>query len=99
MNRILEDLWYNYYISTHTEQSPEEKETLDELILLEGKLQKSLSEEQMDIYKNYEACTMKISCISEKEAFIKGACFATQYLFEALRKTTEQCYDMNAFFY
>lgn len=86
MKRILEDLWYNDYISVRTEQSSEEKEALEELISLEDKLHKCLSKKQKDICKNYEACVIKINCISEKEAFIKGVCFATQYLFESLQK-------------
>ncbi len=87
MNSILEDLWYNYQIGIRSEQSQEEKDVLNDLVLFEDKLRESLTEEQKHIYKSYESCVIKSNCISEKEAFIKGVRFATQYLFETLNKS------------
>ena len=84
MNRILEELWYTYQIGILAEQKPEEREALDDFVLLQEKLRESLTEEQKAIYDNYEICAIKSNCISEKEAFIKGVRFATQYLFETL---------------
>ncbi len=86
MNSILEDLWYSYQIGIRSEQSQEEKDALNDLVLFENKLRESLTEEQKNIYKSYESCVIKNNCISEKEAFIKGVRFATQYLFESLYK-------------
>lgn len=86
MNSIIEDLWFNYQIGIRSKLSQEEKDALNDLILFEDKLRESLTEEQKSIYKSYEACAIKSNCISEKEAFIKGVRFATQYLFEATQK-------------
>lgn len=87
MKTLLDDLWYNHPIGVRLEQSQEEKDALNELIVYEDELRNSLTQKQKMIYKRYETCSIEVNCISEKEAFIKGVRFATQYLFNALYTT------------
>lgn len=89
MKTLLDDLWYNHQIGVRSEQSQEEKDALNKLIVLEDALRDSLTEKQNILYKHYEACSIEVNCISEKEAFVKGVRFATQYLFETLFKNNQ----------
>ena len=64
----------------------EKKKILDELILNEENLRNVLNEEQKAFLENYERCMNEITCISEKDAFVKGLYFATEFFLEAVQK-------------
>lgn len=84
MRTTLQCLWYSYQMEKPVERNEEKEELLSRLRTNEEKLRTDLNEVQKDALKNYEDCLDTISSISAKEAFIKGVCFATNYLIEAL---------------
>ena len=86
MKDLLEKIWYSYQMQNPTEMNVEKKKILDVLVLNEERLRNELNEEQTVLLENYERCMGEINCISEKDAFVKGLCFATEFFLEALRK-------------
>ena len=84
MKRILEDLWYSYQMENAVKFGKEEKEMAKKISIAEEALHRSLNDEQKAALKVYENCLDEISNVCEKNAFVKGVCFAVGFLMEAL---------------
>lgn len=84
MKTILKDLWSSYLIESTAILDDEEKVLLDKIVLKEKELNEKLTKEQLALLENFTDSFHEMNCISERNAFIKGVCFATKYLFEVL---------------
>lgn len=62
----------------------QEKELVKEMEEYGDKLRASLNEQQNEILQRYQDLWDRVSCFSEKEAFIKGVRFATGFLLDSL---------------
>lgn len=84
MNKTLSDLWY-YILEQHPfETRAEAKELLDRAVEKEEALHATLTRQQKEYLKKYEDCLGELYDVYEKEAFIKGIRFATNFLMEAM---------------
>ena len=84
MKKTLEDLWYSYFMENAWEESDEKKAILSKLAEKESALQLLLTAEQKNQYEDCEKLLLELYSLSERDAFVKGACFATKFLLEAL---------------
>lgn len=84
MKKTLETLWSAYQMAFPPKQSDEEKAVLNTLVAAEEKLLAELNGEQTRTLKALENCLGDLECIADKESFIRGICFATAYLIEAM---------------
>lgn len=84
MQKELEKLWYSYLIETISERNDKEKEIIKQLTEKDNHLREMLNKEQIFALEEYDNALLKVSSISEKNAFIIGFKFATRVLLEAL---------------
>jgi hypothetical protein len=84
MKKILEDLWYSYLMDQSWEKCNEKKAILSALAEKEDALRSVLTAEQKNQYEDCEKLLLELYSLSERDAFVKGACFATKFLLEAL---------------
>ena len=84
MKKALEDLWYSYLMENTWEENTEKKAIVSKLAEKENALRSLLTAEQKEQYEECEKLLQELYSLSEKEAFIKGVCFATNFLVEAL---------------
>ena len=84
MKKILEDLWYSYLMDQSWEKCNEKKASLSALAEKEEALRSVLTAEQKNQYEDCEKLLLELYSLSERDAFVKGACFATKFLLEAL---------------
>ncbi len=84
MRKELEDLWYYYLIEVPVKRSDRENAIIKQWSKQEDYFRSKLNDEQLHILEEYDDATLKVSRISEKNAFFKGVKFATQFIFEAL---------------
>lgn len=84
MKKKLEELWYSYLIGTIAERNTKEKEIIKQLSEKDNYLREMLNKEQISALEEYDNALLKVSSISEKNAFIVGFKFATRILFEAM---------------
>ncbi len=84
MQKVLENLWYFYQQESPMEDSQEIKQLLNALEKSESGLKNELSEDQWNLFQQYDKILGEIDCILEMDAFVKGVRFATAYLLEAL---------------
>lgn len=71
-------------IESTANMDDEEKKILDKIVSKESELNEMLTKEQFMIFESFTNYFHEINCISERNAFIKGVCFATKFIFEAL---------------
>jgi len=83
-NSTLETLWELYQSEYPLKVCTKEKELIKEIEEYGDKLCASLDEQQKEMLQRYQDLWDRVSCFSEKEAFIKGVKFATGFLLEAL---------------
>lgn len=84
MKKKLEELWYSYLIETIAERNTKEKEIIKQLSEKDNYLREMLNKEQISALEEYDNALLKVSSISEKNAFIVGFKFATRILFETM---------------
>jgi hypothetical protein len=84
MKKTLEDLWYSYLMDQSWEKCDEKKAILSALAEKEDALRSVLTAEQKNQYEDCEKLLLELYSLSERDAFVKGACFATKFLLEAL---------------
>lgn len=84
MQKELEKLWYSYLIETIVGRNNKEKEIIKNLSVKDNYLREMLNKEQISALEEYDNALLKVSSISEKNAFIIGFKFATRVLLEAL---------------
>ncbi len=84
MRKELEKLWYNYLIEVTVERNAQEKAVIRELTRCDNDFRSKLNEEQKAELEEYDKAVCAVGRISEKNAFVKGAEFATRFIFEAL---------------
>ncbi len=84
MKKILEDLWYDYMIEEAVERNEKEKAVINNLTNCDNKFRSKLTDELKAELEEYDRAIGAMSRVSEKNAFIKGAMFATQFIFECL---------------
>ena len=84
MKKTLEDLWYSYLMDQSWEKCNEKKAILSALAEKEDDLRSVLTAEQKNQYEDCEKLLLELYSLSERDAFVKGACFATKFLLEAL---------------
>lgn len=84
MKKTLEDLWYSYLMDQSWEKCNEKKAILSALAEKEDALRSVLTAEQKNQYEDCEKLLLELYSLSERDAFVKGACFATKFLLEAL---------------
>jgi len=84
MKTTLKDLWLSYMIESTANMDDEERKILDKIVLKEGELNDKLTKEQLKTFEEFTNYFHEINCVSERNAFIKGICFATRFIFEAL---------------
>lgn len=84
MKKTLEDLWYSYLMDQSWEKCNEKKAILSALAEKEEALRSVLTAEQKNQYEDCEKLLLELYSLSERDAFVKGACFATKFLLEAL---------------
>ena len=84
MKKTLEDLWYSYLMDQSWEKCNEKKAILSALEEKEEALRSVLTAEQKNQYEDCEKLLLELYSLSERDAFVKGACFATKFLLEAL---------------
>ena len=84
MKKILEDVWYSYLMDQSWEKCNEKKAILSALAEKEDALRSVLTAEQKNQYEDCEKLLLELYSLSERDAFVKGACFATKFLLEAL---------------
>lgn len=86
MKKYLENLWFNYLIEIPIARSEKEKTIINNWSEKEKYFRSILNEEQIKAFNEYDNALSMVSRISEKNAFVKGVMFATQFLFEALHR-------------
>ncbi len=84
MKKALENLWYSYQMENPVKYDEKENQAVDRLIAAEKVLHQHLNGEQKEMLKKYEDCLDEMSGICEKNAFVKGVRFATEFLLEVL---------------
>lgn len=84
MKKELEKLWRSYLIETIAERSDKENEIIKNLTKKDNHLREMLNKEQLSALEEYDNALLRVSNISEKNAFIIGFKFATRILIEAL---------------
>lgn len=84
MKKELEKLWRSYLIETIAERSNKENEIIKNLTEKDNYLREMLNKEQLSALEEYDNALLRVSNISEKNAFIIGFKFATRILIEAL---------------
>lgn len=84
MQKELEKLWYSYLIETIAERNANEKEIISKLSEKDNKLREMLNKEQISALEEYDNALLKVSGISEKNAFVIGFKIAIRILFEAM---------------
>lgn len=84
MKKELEKLWRSYLIETIAERSDKENEIIKNLTKKDNYLREMLNKEQLSALEEYDNALLRVSNISEKNAFIIGFKFATRILIEAL---------------
>ena len=84
MEKLLEALWYDYMIEQAVERNSKEKEVIKNLSSCDNQFREKLNDELKAELEEYDRAVCAMSRISEKNAFIKGAVFATRFIFEAL---------------
>ena len=84
MKTVLKDLWLSYMIESTANMDNEEKRILDKIVSKEKELNEKLTREQLEVFESFTNSFHEINCLSERNAFIKGVCFATRFIFEAL---------------
>lgn len=83
-NSTLEQLWYLYQSEYPLKVCSQEKELVKEMEEYGDKLRASINEQQNEMLQRYQDLWDRVSCFSEKEAFIKGVRFAAGFLLDAL---------------
>ncbi len=84
MEKVLEKLWYDYIIEQAVERNEQEKEVIKNLTRCDNAFRSRLNDELKAMLEEYDRAVCAMSRVSEKNAFIKGAIFATRFIFEAL---------------
>lgn len=84
MKNILEALWYDYMIEQAIERNEQEKLVINELTQCDNQFRSKLSDELKSELEEYDKAVCAMGRVSEKNAFIKGAVFATRFIFETL---------------
>ncbi len=84
MAKTLDALWYNYQIEKTVQADKEQKDLIHRLALIEKKLASLFNNEQAETFEEFDICINELHGLTEKDAFVKGIRFATQYLIEAL---------------
>ncbi len=84
MKTELERLWYSYLIETVCERNSKEKEVIRQLSEKDNFLRDMLNKEQLSALEEYDNAFLKVSSISEKNAFVVGFKFAMRILIESL---------------
>ncbi len=83
MRKELEELWQYYLIEVPLQRNEKEKEIIRRYGEAEDKLRAKLSDEQKELFDEYDNSISETNSISERYAFIKGVRFATRLIFEA----------------
>ena len=84
MKKVLENLWYDYIIEQAVERNGKEKEVIKNLTKCDNEFRSKLNDELKAELEEYDRAVCAMNRVSEKNAFIKGAVFATRFIFEAL---------------
>ena len=82
---LLEKIWDTIKM-LDTKASVEEASITPDLESLDQALNESLNEEQKELLHKYYDLLSELNIILEREAFIKGIKFATEYMIEAVDK-------------
>ena len=86
MKKTLEMLWQMYCTEYPQNKSAELNEAAKQAYDSEQRLTSALSEKEQELFELCRDKWDRITAISEKQAFIKGVKFATNYLIEASNK-------------
>lgn len=84
MEKLLENLWFNYIIELPIQKTKKEKQIVSEWLKQEKYFRSKLNEEQIEFLEEYDNALSEVNRITEKNAFIKGVMFATRFIFEAM---------------
>ncbi len=84
MNKLLEELWYEYQSEKASRRTDEEKQLAEKIILSDEKLRKGLTDEKILLLEEYISHLHELLFVSSKDSFIIGVIFATRYLLEIL---------------
>ena len=84
MNKTLSELWYSLLEQHPIETRAEAKILIGLVVRNEEVLQSTLTQQQKECLEKYEDCLNELHDFYEREAFIKGVQFATNFLVEAM---------------
>ena len=84
MNKTLTDLWQSLLEQHPAETRIEAKKLIGLVVQNEEALQSTLTQQQKEQLEKYEACLGELHDFYEREAFIRGVQFATNFLIEAI---------------
>ena len=80
----IEDLWDLYQSETPAKFDKDLSEYFKHSELCREKLLENMSDKDKELFETYQQTMMKMECIVEKDAFVKGVKFATKFLVEAI---------------
>ena len=84
MHNTLKDLWFSYLSTISIDASAREKEILDTLISIEGKLTSEPNQIHSTWLEKYVDGMGEVRSIAEQRAFEEGVRFTAKFLIEAL---------------
>lgn len=85
MKNTLKDLWYNYFSEDCGKMNSDEERNLSKLLSeLDEALHATLTDEQLKLLKKVNGVLDNLNSIFTLKAFMKGVCFASKYMLEAL---------------
>lgn len=85
MKSMLEDIWYSYVIDKKKCTSVEERKLINTVLEIDEAIRKTMNAEQKELLQKYDDSVSLLSMYNEKNAFIKGVHFATEYFVEAMQ--------------
>ena len=81
-DKIIDTLWE--YIETFNPYASEEEKKIFSVVAEKSEIfTKTMTDEQIPIFEDYHDSLYELHSIEQKEAFVKGVKFATQFLLEA----------------
>ena len=79
MKSMLEELWYSYVIDKKQCTSVEERKLINTISEIDETIRKTLNAQQKKLLEKYDNSISLLSMYNEKNAFITGVHFATEF--------------------